>query len=255
MAESAPHSLRLVKPLEDGNFNEWLVDVRAHLRLRKLWSIVQDSPEPKSSKERAQWEENSQHAADLMTPTLSTGIKQKLTEPEFNCGHTMLARLRTLLQPSGNIEFMRLSKEYFTLRYHDFKTMSDYLTRIKVLEEKIDSTKVDFNTNRTILCLSMSLPPEYQSLVQIWTVTPSITPDKARSMLLEASRQREDQDESENSSRALRVGRFGKQDKPSQQEYTFCDKRGHLEDRCWKKHPDQRPDWAGNQANKIDVVM
>jgi len=39
--------------------------------------------------------------------------------------------------------------------------MSIYLTYIKVLKEKIDATKVDFEGNRTILYLTMSLPPEY----------------------------------------------------------------------------------------------
>ena len=43
--------------------------------------------------------------------------------------------------------------------------------------------------NRTILCLSMLLSQEYQYLVQIWTTTPAITAKKARTMVLEASRQ------------------------------------------------------------------
>ena len=85
---------------------------------------------------------------------------------------------------------MRLSKEYYSLQFKQFKSMSDYLTYIKVLEEKIDATKVTLDTdNRTILCLSMSLPQEYQYLIQIWVVTPSITAEKARTMLLKASRQ------------------------------------------------------------------
>ena len=66
----------------------------------------------------------------------------------------------------------------------------EYFTHIKILEEKIDVTKITLDAdNRTILCLSMSLPQEYQYLVQIWAVTPSITAEKARTIALEASRQ------------------------------------------------------------------
>ena len=104
-----------------------------------------------------------------MTLMISSGIQQKLTESEFNDGYLMLTRLRILLQPTGSSEFMRLSKEYHTLQLKDFKTVSEYLTHIKVLEEKIDATKVilDMN-NRTIFYLSMSLPQEYRYLVQTW---------------------------------------------------------------------------------------
>ena len=57
---------------------------------------------------------------------------------------------------------MRLSKEYYTLRFKSFKSVTEYLTQIKVLEEKIDATQVILNNeNRTVLCLSMLLPQEY----------------------------------------------------------------------------------------------
>ena len=63
---------------------------------------------------------------------------------------------------------MRLSKKYYSLQFKQFKFMSDYLTYIKVLKEKIDITKVTFDTNnRTILYLSMSLFQKYQYLIQI----------------------------------------------------------------------------------------
>ena len=93
-----------------------------------------------------------------MTPTISRAVKMKLTEAEFNDGYLMLTKLRLELQPSGSSEFIRLSKEYYILQYKLFKSMLECLTRIKVLEEKIDVTKVVLDTNnRTILCLSILL--------------------------------------------------------------------------------------------------
>ena len=103
-----------------------------------------------------------------MTPTISSGVKQRLTEAEFNDGFLMLKHLRELLQSTRSSKFMRLSKEYYTLRFKLFKSVTEYLTQIKVLEEKIDATQVILNNdNRTVLCLSMSLSQEYQYLVQI----------------------------------------------------------------------------------------
>ena len=163
--------------LTEQNFGSWFVNIRAELRSKELWKYTQevyveestsDPPKAKEQKVMKEWEDKCQKAADLMTPTISPGVQQKLTEAEFNDGYLMLSRLRTLLQPTGSSEFMRLSKEYYTLQFKQFKTIPEYLTHIKVLEEKIDATKVTLDTdNRTILCLSMSLPQEYQYLVQI----------------------------------------------------------------------------------------
>ena len=198
-----------IELLTENNFESWFVNIRAKLRKEKLWEYTQTtcisestststtegeqsstSVTKKEQEAVKEWAEKSQESADIMTLTISPGVQQKLTEVEFNDGYLMLTRLRTLLQPTGPSEFMRLSKEYYTLRFKAFKTVSEYLNRIKILEEKIDASKVILDANnRTILCLSMSLPQEYQYLVQIWAVTPGITAEKAREMVLEASRQ------------------------------------------------------------------
>lgn len=75
----------------------------------------------KQEKAMKDWEEKSQEVTDLMTLTISPGIQQKLTEAEFNNGYLMLTRLRIILQPTGSFEFMRLSKEYYTLQFKVFK--------------------------------------------------------------------------------------------------------------------------------------
>ena len=157
-----------IEPLTESNFSSWFVDIRAELRTKKLWKYTQEAQNQEESTPAAvtKWEEKAQEAADLMTPTISSGVKQRLTEAEFNDGFLMLRHLRELLQPTGSSEFMRLSKEYYTLRFKSFKSVTEYLTQIKVLEEKIDATQVVLNNdNRTVLCLSMSLPQEYQYLV------------------------------------------------------------------------------------------
>ena len=168
-----------IELLTESNFGLWFVNIRAELRKKKLWEYTQsiyvsesistgDEISTKEQKAIKSWDDKSQEAADVMTPTISPGVQQKLTEAEFNDGYLMLTRLQTTLQPTGSSEFMRLSKEYYMLQFKSFKSVPEYLTHIKVLEEKIDATKVILDSNtRTILCLSMSLPREYQYLVQI----------------------------------------------------------------------------------------
>ena len=246
-----------IELLTEENYLSWFVDIRAKLRSKKLWKYTQSpyaedptadegeastATTPVTKKEQKaikEWEDKSQEAADLMTPTISRSIKKKLTEAEFNDGYLMLSRLQVLLQPSGSSEFMRLPKEYYSLRFKSFKSMSDYLTHIKVLEEKIDATKVTLDTNnRTILCLSMSLPQEYQYLIQIWAVTPTITAEKARTMLLEASRQHT---LAIHNSPDLATHRSAKA--TSQTKCEHCGSTQHTSDRCWPKFPHLAPEW------------
>ena len=238
-----------IELLTEGNFSSWYIDTRAHLRSKKLWEYTQElytsddttTPEDgktpqilkKEQKAMKDWEGKSQEAADLMTPTISRTVKRKLTEIEFNDGYLMFTRLRTLLQPSGSSELIRLSKEYYSIQFKSFKSMPEYLTHIKILEERIDATKVTLDTNnRTILCLSMSLPQEYQYLIQIWAVTPSITAEKARSMLLEASRQHT---LALHNSPDSVIHYSNKTMGQGQSKCEHCGSTRHPSDRCWPK--------------------
>lgn len=101
-----------------------------------------------------------------MTPTINPTVKRKLTEAEFNNGYLMISRLTSLLAPKGDAQFMRLTREYYTLSANSFKDIPEFLTHIKVLEEQIDATKVKMIGDKsTLLCLSMALPDEYRPLV------------------------------------------------------------------------------------------
>ena len=174
------HQIRL---LTEENFDDWLIDIRVHLRPKKLWQCTQTASDDKENQEKVE------QAADAMTPTISVDVKQKLIEEDFNDGYKMLRHLEALLKPSTDAEFMRLTKEYYTLSSIDFKSTEDMLTHIKLLEERIDATKVTLDSDkRTILCLMMCLPEQYRSLMQIWSVTKDMTAEKARAMLLEEDR-------------------------------------------------------------------
>jgi len=83
-----------------------------------------------------------------MTSTLSAEIKRKLTEKNFNNRYKMLTKLSHLLQPDEDTQFMRLICEYYTLQFDDNESLSDFLTHVKILEERIDLINVQMNNNK-----------------------------------------------------------------------------------------------------------
>ena len=63
-----------------------------------------------------------------MTLTISGPVKAKLTAAAFDNGFIMWQQLVALYAPKGDAEFIRLIREYYTIRYDDFYLMTDYLT-------------------------------------------------------------------------------------------------------------------------------
>ena len=230
----------LIPRLTENNYAEWNRNIRAVLRKQKLWKYTQSEWESNEEvlEEKADWEEKSTEAADLMTPTITAPIQAKLTEDEFNDGYKMYKRLKELLQPSGETQFMRLTREYYTLNYRNYKDVSEFLDHVKFLEEQIDATDVEMTPDkRTLLCLTMALWNEshYRSLVQIWGVTKDMTAEKAREMLLEDERRLK----ADSGASALVTRGHGHRDTGS---CRHCGKTGHKEDLCWKKYPELIPD-------------
>lgn len=67
--------------------------------------------------------------------------------------------------------------------------MTEYLIKIKILEERIRNTNVVLDDDKqTLLYLGMTLPENLQYFTKIWAMTPGITADKVRNMLLEEER-------------------------------------------------------------------
>ena len=240
----------LVPRLEEKNYNEWNRNIRAILRKNKLWKYTQ-SEFPKADKDnllsQSEWDDKAVEAADMMTPTITAGIQAKLTEDEFNDGYKMYQRLKELLQPMGETQFMRLTREYYTLSYRNYGNISEFLDHIKLLEEQIDATKVTMTPDkRTLLCLTMALweVEHFRSLVQIWGVTSDMTAEKARDMLLEDERRQAEKNGDKASNATALAHRNSDHRGLEAGGCQHCHKPGHKEDSCWRKYPELMPAWA-----------
>lgn len=179
-----------IRQLTDNNYSEWLIDIKALLRDKKLWNYTQEAPDSnKSVAAQAKWRDSAMEVVDLITPTISGPIKQKLQANAFDDGYLIINSLANIYTPKGDAEFIQLTREYYSLRYEDFDSMTHYLTHIKTLEERIRGTNMVLDDDKqTLLCLDITLPEEFQYFTKIWAMTPGMTTNKARNMLLEEER-------------------------------------------------------------------
>ncbi|KAI9721750.1 MAG: hypothetical protein M1812_002085 [Candelaria pacifica] len=179
------------RPITSSKYNKWTKIRHSYTTNRttrlSTWIIYTQDPSTEDSKDITKWEE----AADYLTPTISSAIKKKLSEEESNNGYKMLQKLAELLQPGGATQFMRLTREYYSLRYDESESISAFLTKVKILEERIDATNITMDHDkRALLCLTMSLPTKYRSLTQIWMAMEDMIASKAKEMFLEEEQNR-----------------------------------------------------------------
>ena len=183
-------------------------------------------------------------AADFMTPRISQEVKRLLDDEHFNNGHLLMIRIHELLQPTSDAQFMRLIKEFYSIKPIDIGgTMTDYLAHIKKLDEQISATQVELTREkRIIIAIMMGLPEEYQGLVQIWNCMTNLTVEQARTMVLEEERRQLNS----NGLKAMSLKASADESKKC----PHCKRKWHSPEDCWKLHPDKAPEWFKEQKNK-----
>ena len=179
-----------IRQLIENNYFEWLVDIRTHLRFKKLWKYTQFKVDDDLIvAQKFKWVEIFEKAVDVMISIINESIKQKFNEIEFNCDYVMLLKIIFLLQSIDDVEYMRLTKKYYTFKYEFFNSMFDYFTHIKLLKKRMRITKTTFIDDKQIfLCLIMSLFENFQYLTKIWVTTKNFIVDITRNMLLKKNR-------------------------------------------------------------------
>jgi hypothetical protein len=165
-----------IEPLTEDNYDTWITDARASLRKLKLWDVCQKALPPYATV--AQKEKHTD-AADELILIISANIKARLTDAEQNDSYLLLTKLKEINSPATEQVFYTSCQELLTL--HAAGTdLETFLVRIKTLNEKIDRTGIELDAKRrTLLVLILGLGSSFETLVQIWSITPDLTADMA----------------------------------------------------------------------------
>lgn len=163
------------------NHDSWIINVKAKLRPKGLWDATQTPlPDPASAAQQKKHID----AADQITHHITEGAKAKLERAVFDDGYLMLNAIKRIITLATEQTFFASSQELFSLRYDNAGTLDSFLIRIKILNERIESTKIEFTADkRTLLVLMLSLPDKYKPLVRIWGTMTNLTADRAIQML------------------------------------------------------------------------
>ena len=93
-----------------------------------------------------------------MTFTIDTKMKNKFKNEHFNNNYKMLLKIKKELKLIDDAQFMKFTKNYYSLNIKNFKNISKFLNKIKKLKKQIDVTKINFIVDkRTIICFMITL--------------------------------------------------------------------------------------------------
>lgn len=270
------------------NYAIWLIDIRAILRSKNYWGSTLSNGDAEITaaattqlqqakqayatlpatpaaappnqaaierRVRREWQTASEKAADVITLTLYADVKAKLHEEDFNDAFKMMTHLKELYEPSTDTEFFMLMRELLSLRHADFNTTEHYLSHLRSLNDRITRTKVDLTPEkRALLTLTMSLPSEFEPLIQVWSLQPTPpTFDEASRQLMEHQRRHSQDQAMSHLAMSSQIYSYCRVCSKRHDPTVCCKcpsaKKPHSIERCWKLHPELRPEWAKREAS------
>jgi hypothetical protein len=78
-----------------------------------------------------------ERSADILTPTISKGVKFKLAAGGFDDGNLMLTKLKSLYALATESTFVSALKDLFTSHLRSYDRIEDFITHFKTCNERL----------------------------------------------------------------------------------------------------------------------
>lgn len=227
------NSIFRIEKLNDKNYNAWSFRMRAVLKERKVWNVIDDAA-PVATAEAAvkiKWNDDNGKAKDLMGLAISDGdiahIQYCVT------GKEAWETLRNLYREASLSGRVRVLKRIFRMKLEHGGSMRDHVNNLMGALEELAGMEKPMDDDMAVSVLLASLGEEYDSLVtgiESWNET-RITFINVKSKLLEEWKKKTDANDVGS---ALKV-------KPVFTCYN-CKQPGHMKRNCPNFSTDKKDD-------------
>lgn len=199
------------------------------------------------------WEaqqERVQLAKEIILNSVSPSIATELQDEDMNTPNLMARYIRQIYGVTDEFARQRLLDDVRKLKLSNCKNMTDYLNQHREL--RLDLVRAKMTTyDDSVLASNIlnGLPETYASFREKWDWDRAREPDAAPDMHFLSSRLLTMEEDirlrapkpKKNSD--LDKNKGGRQNSNLVCTYAKCGRKGHDEDHCFVKHPDQKPDW------------
>jgi hypothetical protein len=244
---------RLILLEGDHNYQEWADEAMIRLSLKGLSKTIRREKTEKD----VDWEDECERAYQELLYIMKARVRLALRSQDDMNPRALWERAREMYAIRDNNAKLVASQSILNAKPSQYKNINEYIGFIRQQQDILAYLGEKINQMFLASIVINSLPEEYkqlwmQVLGQADIMDHSFTFEEVAKILVHEHNRKKvlsgKDNTNEDSSKALRVGNFGRQDKKggskgsSRVECKNC-KRAHKTEKCWHNHPDQAPDW------------
>lgn len=260
--------------LNSGNYHSWKIRIQHVLTLKDLeHHLEEDLPEISDDftvSDAAVWTKRDKKAQAIIGLSLSDELLENVREVETT--KDMWIAIRNVFERHTLLNKLSARKKFYTATKHSDESVLQFSNRVRQLASTLKSMNVDISESEMAMALLNGLPDEYNALISALDaidehetslrfefVKSRIIQEEQRIEMRHKSAQEKSEAAALVSRRLVELRRNGRR-RPY---CTHCKRHGHVESKCWTKHPhldprNQKPDLnpalVANQSDDDPVV-
>src|SRR5579871_5753753 len=264
--DKASVSMHQIEKLKETNYRSWSITVRAILRERRLFAIVEgtekapaisseDANDPNKAAAYAQdleaFESRKMKACTILLATISPRLITYVEDVDDDPAEIWNI-LKDRYKPVTQITRTQALRELQDLKLEEGGDMEAHVREFKAVKRRVEEQGLKFEDDYFKTMLLLSVSKTYEITVSILESMPGITTEMAINRLLEEYRKKKAGDKVAmallTKQKGNKAGKGGKSSEKAKMKCNHCQKLGHVENECWVKHPELRPKKKGPLA-------
>lgn len=233
---------QLPKLVERSNWTSWRYAIRNRLEANSLLGLIDGTTvlsEPATDAQKREWRKQNIKAIEIMQTTLSTHYMDQISQASCQTAKEVWELLKSLCEVSNRSHVNSLFMKFYSYKYTPGAKMQDYILGIRSLATELKNAGAEFKEIALVNKLIHGLPDSFENVLCNFELQPAAdqTIESLAQLLL---RKESREDMGANESNAAKSVALAHQTKRKSKVCTFCKKKGHLVETCWKKDPTKR---------------
>ncbi len=229
-----------IEALGDGNYSTWGIQMKALLVREKVWKFAKDGIAADASEEDLEKDEQALAALQL-------NVAKHLLNSIANCKTSKEAwdLLASTYKSKMQARIVTLRTDLSQLRQLPAESVEAFSSRTRTLFDELTAAGHATQESDVIIQLLVGLLPEFKTVITFLKHTRALTFAEVIPTLLdeEQSLKREDANAIALLTRQRPSGNASNNSRRDGLFCTYCKKKGHTEERCFKLHPELAPPW------------
>ena len=241
-----------IDKLNKNNFHAWKQKIKHLLALKDLLDFIDEDPPASAGTELVAWQKKDIKAQAIIGLTLSDELLENVRE--VTSTKEMWQKIRDVFERHTLLNKLAARRKFYTATKEESESALQFSNRIRQLAATLKSMNVTIDESEMAMALLNGLPEAYDPLISaldaISGEEETLKFDHVKSRVMQEE-QRINIRVSQAATKADTAALLSTQRPPGRErpKCRHCKKLGHVEAKCWKKHPHLNP------HKKTDTAM